>query len=168
MTLSGRLRQHQHPGRHAPGPAWLLMADPLDRSSDAARPRDALLVVEELLAEAHRELRVDDLTAVLLRVRLVAGALQDGRQPARPRAVLASASPFSAAARAYLRPIRVTLADEAARIGRGRRDELRGLGAALENLLDDVAARPRGSAIPTGEHPAVASGRSSPASGGAL
>jgi len=118
-------------------PPWI----PLDR--------DPRTVAIELLEEAHRELEARELAETLLEIRRLLGPLLDGRRPPAPaRSLPAAAGGLSPAARAYARPIRVALTDAAGRLGLGAEEELRRLGAELELLTEDIASRPRGSAIP--------------------
>jgi hypothetical protein len=95
-------------------------------------PPDAASITDSiagLLDEAHASLSTRDLAALLLAVRRMTGA-PDGllQPPAR-----------SPGAEAYLAPITRALAAAAA----GADD----LGPWLEGYLDEVAARPRGSAL---------------------
>jgi hypothetical protein len=118
--------------------------------SPAAGPVPAPLpLAERLLTEAHRELGARELAEVLLGVRRAVLPLLAGGQPPAPRPWLSAGGGLSPAARVYVRPIRVAVAIAAARLGPARSDEIRSLGADLERLVEDLAACPRGSAMPS-------------------
>jgi hypothetical protein len=84
-----------------------------------------------LLDEAHAALPADDLAALLVSVRRITGPADGLIRPSAPR--------LSDAARARLDDVVRELA-----AARGTD----GLGDWLRDYLDDVAARPRGSALP--------------------
>jgi hypothetical protein len=89
----------------------------------------------DLLDEAHASLSTQDLAALLLAVRRMTGPA-DGLLPARTSAPRAS---IGHAPAAYLGVMTRALAAGAASDG---------VGGWIEAYLDEVAARPRGSALP--------------------
>jgi hypothetical protein len=111
----------------------------------AADPERELV---RLLDEAHEALPAQELAEVLLGARREIAPLLGGRTPRRPAGRLPAAVAGSPAARAYLRPMRVTLYLAARHSGADAGGELTRLGARLDAYLEDLAARPRGSAVP--------------------
>ncbi len=121
---------------------------PHGRSDGAATLGDPLAPVIDLLDEAHRELTVPDLAAVLLEVDQLAAVLGASRVPSLgPDQAMTGSDPgLTAAGRAY----RSMAAERFCEcIGGPRRPgELTDLGTRLEAYIEEVAARPTGSAIP--------------------
>ena len=118
------------------------------RSDSAPAVRDPLAPVIDILDEAHRELTVQDLAAVLLEVDQLAAVLGAPRVSSlRPdRAVTSPGSRLTAAGWAY----RCTAAARFCECigGPHRPGEVTDLTTRLEAYIEEVAARPTGSAIP--------------------
>jgi hypothetical protein len=113
--------------------------------SGPCSPSELLAGVRTLLDEAHRELREADLAEVLLASRSLAAPLSRGRAVPPPADQLAASSALSPAVRVYVRPLEVLL-QSAASYSPARR---RRLAAELTSAVEDIATRPRGSAVPT-------------------
>jgi hypothetical protein len=118
------------------------------RSDGAAALGDPLAPIIDLLDEAHRELTVPDLAAVLLEVDQLAAVLDASRAPSlRPDQAMTGSDPrLTPAGRAY----RSTAAERFCECVGGPHSpgELTNLGTRLEAYIEEVAARPTGSAIP--------------------
>ena len=98
---------------------------------------------------AHAVLGSEDLAAVLVVVLREAEILRRGELPARPRGRLREGRPsLTAAARGYLRPIRVAL-DEVARATNTGGGEIAELGERVGAHAELLAALPRGCAVVT-------------------
>ena len=120
----------------------------LSRRYDAGRPHEAPgRDIAGLLDEAHRTLPAPDLAELLLGVERAAAPLSQGRPP-RDTLPLGPASPE---VQGYLGRLVGVLGAWAAdeREGASAPARVR-LGRWLRDELDDVAARPRGAAVPAG------------------
>ena len=125
----GRGNGHGNGGRSAG-------VDPVGPAHDLSYPHAAPCirdVIVDMLDDAHASLSTQELAALLLAVRRMTGPA-NGLLPSP-----AGAPPLGPGAAGYLGSITRALA-----AGPG----LDGIGAWLEAYLDDVAARPRGSALP--------------------
>ena len=109
-------------------------------------PSECVREAEDLLDSAHRNLPCDALAELLLAVRALIAPLRRNELPSYPVELLLSRAGVSPAARAYLRPVEWlvrALADHPADPVYLERAAER-----LDAYLDEVAARPRGVALP--------------------
>lgn len=130
---------------------WHLLTDGRPDTLPAGETlvSDPLAELARLIDEAHRVLSSEDLAGLLVAARALTAPLAEGRPPRRPADRLGRGRPgLSSAARVYLRPIRVVLYLSTRRSGPAQAPALVGLGARLDDYLDEVAARPKGCAVP--------------------
>ena len=110
---------------------------------------DALADAVQLADDAHRVLSSEDLAGLLVAARALTARLSEGRALPRPAHRLDEGRPgLSSAARAYLRPINVCLYRASRGSGPAQAPTLVRLAARLDDHLDEVAARPKGCAVP--------------------
>lgn len=110
---------------------------------------DALADTVRLIDDAHRVLPSEDLAGLLVAARALTAKLSEGRALPRPADRLDEGRPdLSSAARAYLRPINVCLYRASRGSGPAQAPTLVGLAARLDDHLDEVAARTKGSVVP--------------------
>jgi hypothetical protein len=110
---------------------------------------DPLADIARLIDDAHRALSSEDLAGLLVAVRALTAPLAEGRPSPRPADRLGRGRPgLTSAARVYLRPISVWLHLSSRRSGPAQAPALVSLGARLDHYLDEVAARPKGCAVP--------------------
>jgi hypothetical protein len=110
---------------------------------------DPLADITRLIDDAHRALSSEDLAGLLVATRALTATLAEGRPPPRPVDRLDEGRPgLSSAARVYLRPVSVFLHLSTRRSGPAEAPALVSLGARLDDYLDEVAARPKGCAVP--------------------
>lgn len=134
-----------------PPSRWHLLSDerPDTLPAGEALVSDPVAEFARLIDDAHRVLTSEDLAGLLVAARRLTAPLAEGRPLPRPADRLGGGRPgLSSAARAYLRPISVVLYFSTRRSGPARAPALVGLGARLDDYLDEVAARPKGCAVP--------------------
>jgi hypothetical protein len=120
---------------------WATHSDPVT----ARLGRSALARATDLLGEAHRHLQPGELAELLLAVGVLIEPMRRGAPLDAPPSGLASASEVTPAAGVYLRPVHVLLEG---RTRTAHPDARRRLAASVADLADDLAALPRGCAVP--------------------
>lgn len=115
-----------------------LLETSATRETPGESPRSR---ITRLLHEAHRQLDTRDLADVLLSVRTLAEPLARGDRVASAPHELPASSWLSPAARVYVRPVHVALAERTRVASREARMRL---ADEVESLTDGLAALPRG------------------------
>jgi hypothetical protein len=119
---------------------WATHSDPVV----ARLARSSVVRVTDLLGEAHRLVSARELADVLLGVRASLGPLHAGEPAPAPSDPLDDLDSLTPATGVYLRTVQFALAE---RTRTAHPDARRRLASVIEDLVDDLAALPRGAGV---------------------